>query len=103
MKAGKRGSYEKPVRLDMTFGEALQRFVREGEESVVRKFRITANDGKTYETLHYSLDAILSVGYRVLTRKMWSDGSTVAGACQSSPVRSWPIVAARTIKSVPGR
>jgi hypothetical protein len=35
------------------------------EDAVVRKFRITAADGKTYATSHYSLDAIISVGYRV--------------------------------------
>jgi len=35
------------------------------EEAVIRKFRITAADGKNYNTQHYSLDAIISVGYRV--------------------------------------
>ena len=35
------------------------------EESVVRKFRIAAADGKRYDTNHYALDAIISVGYRV--------------------------------------
>jgi len=35
------------------------------ETSVVRNFRITANDNKTYNTKHYNLDAILAVGYRV--------------------------------------
>ncbi|MCW4630187.1 MULTISPECIES: virulence RhuM family protein [Marinomonas] len=35
------------------------------EEAVIRKFRITASDGKNYNTQHYNLDAIISVGYRV--------------------------------------
>ncbi len=32
---------------------------------VVAKFATTASDGKVYQTEHYSLDMILSVGYRV--------------------------------------
>lgn len=35
------------------------------ESSVIRKFRITAADGKTYDTLHYHLSAIIAVGYKV--------------------------------------
>ena len=35
------------------------------QDSVIRKFRITAVDGKSYNTNFYNLDAIISVGYRV--------------------------------------
>ena len=35
------------------------------ENSVVRKFRTTASDGKIYDVNHYNLDMILSLGYRV--------------------------------------
>ncbi len=35
------------------------------EDSVVRSFRITAADGKTYDTKHYNLSAIIAVGYKV--------------------------------------
>jgi len=35
------------------------------EGSVIRNFRITAADGKIYNTKHYSLEAIIAVGYRV--------------------------------------
>jgi hypothetical protein len=39
------------------------------EKSVCREFRHTANDGKMYNTKYYNLDAIISVGYRVNSKK----------------------------------
>lgn len=48
--------------------EHIKHIFEEGEleeDSVVRKFRTTAADGKTYLTLHYNLDMIISLGYRV--------------------------------------
>lgn len=39
------------------------------ENSVIRKIRITAPDGKEYLTNFYNLDAIISVGYRVNSQK----------------------------------
>ncbi len=39
------------------------------EDSVIRKIRITAADGKNYNTNFYNLDAIISVGYRVNSSK----------------------------------
>jgi hypothetical protein len=35
------------------------------ENSVIRDFRITATDGKNYQTKHYNLSAIIAVGYKV--------------------------------------
>ncbi|MBD5226716.1 MAG: cell filamentation protein Fic, partial [Bacteroidales bacterium] len=35
------------------------------EESVVRKFRTTADDGKSYNVTFYNLDMIISLGYRI--------------------------------------
>ena len=35
------------------------------ENAVIRKFRITAEDGKTYNTNHYSLEMIIAVGFKV--------------------------------------
>ena len=35
------------------------------ENSVIQDFRITATDGKTYNTKHYNLNAIIAVGYKV--------------------------------------
>ncbi len=51
-----------------TINEHLKNIFASGElnqDSVIRKFRITASDGKTYTAKHYNLDAIISVGYRV--------------------------------------
>lgn len=44
----------------------------EGElrrEAVVANFATTASDGKTYQVDHYSLDVIISVGYRVKSHR----------------------------------
>lgn len=51
-----------------TISEHIGNIFKEGElteETVVRNFRTTADDGKSYNTNHYNLDVIISVGYRV--------------------------------------
>ncbi|HAU0840596.1 TPA: virulence RhuM family protein [Legionella pneumophila] len=55
-----------------TVNEHLQNIFSSGElqeDVVIRKFRITASDGKNYNTQFYNLDAIISVGYRVNSKR----------------------------------
>jgi len=61
--------FQKDVR---TVNEHIQNIFEEGElspDSVIRKFRITAADGKAYDTQHYNLDVIIAVGYRVKSQR----------------------------------
>ena len=39
------------------------------ENAVVRKFLITAGDDKNYNTKHYNLESIISLGYRINSEK----------------------------------
>lgn len=55
-----------------TISEHIQNIFKEEElieETVVRKFRTTAADNKNYEVMHYNLDVIISVGYRVSSHR----------------------------------
>ena len=55
-----------------TINEHLKNIFESNElqkDSVIRKFLITAPDGKKYNTLFYNLDAIISVGYRVNSKR----------------------------------
>jgi len=70
--------FDKNVR---TINEHIKNIFSEGEldeNSVIRNFRITANDGKIYSTKFYNLDVIISVGYRVKSKRgtqfrIWSN------------------------------
>jgi len=55
-----------------TISKHILNAFREGElerSSVVAKFATTASDGKTYQVEHYNLDVIISVGYRVKSKR----------------------------------
>ena len=54
-----------------TIGKHINNALREELRSipVIAKFATTATDGKTYQVEHYSLDMILSVGYRVKSQR----------------------------------
>ncbi|MBQ2665289.1 virulence RhuM family protein [Methanobrevibacter sp.] len=65
-----------------TINYHLKNIFRDGElneNSVTRKIRVTASDGKKYNTGFYNLDAIISVGYRVNSKnathfRIWATG-----------------------------
>jgi len=51
-----------------TVNEHLKNIFKTNEldkNSVIRKFRITASDGKNYNTLHYNLQTIIAVGFKI--------------------------------------
>ena len=51
-----------------TINYHIQRIFDDGElseDSVIRNFRITADDGKNYNTKHYNLQMIIAVGFKV--------------------------------------
>ena len=55
-----------------TIGKHVNNVFKEGElneKSVVANFATTATDGKIYQVAHYNLDVIISVGYRVKSRR----------------------------------
>ncbi len=54
-----------------TIGKHINNALREelGGLSVVAKFATTAADGKVYQIEHYNLDIIISVGYRVKSKR----------------------------------
>ncbi len=65
-----------------TISEHITNIFNEGElieDSVVRKSRTAATDGKFYDTNFYNLDVIISVGYRVKSQqgtqfRIWATG-----------------------------
>ena len=55
-----------------TISEHINNIFKEGELdeiAVVRNFRTTASDGKSYNTKYYNLDVIISVGYRIKSKQ----------------------------------
>lgn len=55
-----------------TISRHIKNIFSEGElvrESVVANFATTASDGKTYQVDYYNLDVIISVGYRVKSKR----------------------------------
>lgn len=59
------------------------------EEAVIRKIRITASDGKSYNTNFYNLDAIISVGYRVNSIRATQFRQWATGVLRNFAIRGY--------------
>lgn len=59
------------------------------ENSVIRKFRITAADGKSYNTLHYSLTAIIAVGYKVNSERAVQFRKWATGVIEQFTIKAY--------------
>lgn len=59
------------------------------ENSVIRKFRTTASDGKNYNTQFYNLDAIISVGYRVNSVRATQFRQWATKVLRDFAIRGW--------------
>ena len=59
------------------------------EDSVIRNFRITAADGKTYDTQHYSLAAIIAVGYKVNSERAVQFRKWATGIIESFTIKGF--------------
>ena len=59
------------------------------EDSVIRNFRITAADGKTYDTQHYNLSAIIAVGYKVNSERAVQFRKWATGIIESFTIKGF--------------
>ena len=59
------------------------------EDSVIRKFRITADDGKTYDTNHYSLEIIIAVGFKVNSERAVQFRKWVNQIAKDYTIKGW--------------
>ncbi len=61
------------------------------EDSVIRKFRITASDGKNYNTNHYSLQMIISVGFKVNSERAVQFRKWINQIASEYTIKGWVI------------
>ena len=59
------------------------------EDSVIRKFRITALDGKSYNTNHYSLEVIIAVGFKVNSERAVQFRKWVNQIAKEYTIKGW--------------
>ena len=59
------------------------------EKSVIQFFRITAADGKTYDTGHYNLSAVIAVGYKVNSERAVQFRKWATGIIESFTIKGF--------------
>ncbi len=59
------------------------------ENSVIRKFRITAEDGKSYNTNHYSLEMIIAVGFKVNSERAVQFRKWINQIAKAYTIKGW--------------
>lgn len=59
------------------------------ESSVIRKFRITAADGKTYATNHYNLQMVIAVGFKVNSERAVQFRKWVNQIAKDYTIKGW--------------
>ena len=59
------------------------------EDSVIRKIRITAEDGKSYNTNHYSLEMIIAVGFKVNSERAVQFRKWVNQIAKDYTIKGW--------------
>lgn len=69
-----------------------------GEDSVTRKFRITADDGKTYNTKHYNLQMIIAVGFKVNSERAVQFRKWVNQIASEYTIKGWVMDDERLIR-----
>ena len=71
------------------------------ETAVIRKFRITAPDGKQYTTNHYSLEMIIAVGFKVNSEKAVQFRKWVNGIAKEYTIKGWVMDSERLKRGTP--
>ena len=59
------------------------------EDSVIRKFRITASDGKSYDTKHFNLQMIIAVGFKVNSERAVQFRKWINQIAKDYTIKGW--------------
>ena len=77
-----------------TINEHIKNIINDSEleeTSVIRKFRITASDGKNYNTNHYALQMIISVGFKVNSERAVQFRKWINQIASEYTIKGWVI------------